>query len=283
MSRIQDQTTAEVVDYRRLLESWLAFFGSLARGDAHAAETAFPSTGLPADAAAADSGPEQALADWKPALALGDLQALQALAGQSSLDHLLPPAFFGPRQPHISLPGKLGDGDPIGGAMLNILFGGPGDDDLTGDAASNKLFGGLGNDVLTGLGDHDLLLGGRGADTYVVTSVSDSTGSGFDVIGLARGQDRIDIEGTITAIADTVTSGSLSLSSFDADLAASIGADAMGAGEAVLFAPDEGGFAGRIFLIADANGEAGYQAGEDYVWQVFLGGGPPLIPLELFI
>jgi hypothetical protein len=33
----------------------------------------------------------------------------------------------------------------------------------------------------------------------------------------------------------------------------------------VLFTPDRGTLAGHTFLIVDANGTAGYQAGQDYV------------------
>ena len=58
----------------------------------------------------------------------------------------------------------------------------------------------------------------------------------------------------------------MSLASFDADLAAALGG--LGAGQAVWFAPDAGDLAGPIFLIVDANGVAGYQEGEDYVFAI---------------
>ena len=38
--------------------------------------------------------------------------------------------------------------------------------------------------------------------------------------------------------------------------------------DAVLFTPNAGGLAGHTFLIVDANGTAGYQAGADYVIDV---------------
>ena len=50
----------------------------------------------------------------------------------------------------------------------------------------------------------------------------------------------------------------------------------LGAGQAVWFAPDAGDLAGTIFLVVDANGIAGYQAGEDYVFAV---AGAPLADL----
>ena len=34
----------------------------------------------------------------------------------------------------------------------------------------------------------------------------------------------------------------------------------------MLYAPDAGDLAGKLFLVVDANGVAGYQEGEDYVF-----------------
>ena len=68
--------------------------------------------------------------------------------------------------------------------------------------------------------------------------------------------------------------GALSLASFNADLGAALGG--LGASQAGFFAPDAGDFAGKIFLVVDANGVAGYQAGEDYVFAVT---GAPLADL----
>jgi hypothetical protein len=36
----------------------------------------------------------------------------------------------------------------------------------------------------------------------------------------------------------------------------------------VLFTPDGGNLAGHTFLVVDVNGAAGYQAGQDYVFQL---------------
>ena len=69
----------------------------------------------------------------------------------------------------------------------------------------------------------------------------------------------------VTGFAAAVAAGTLSADSFDEDLAAALAADALGAGQAVLFTPDSGDLAGTVFLVVDANGEAGYQAGEDLV------------------
>ena len=48
------------------------------------------------------------------------------------------------------------------------------------------------------------------------------------------------------------------------DLAAALAG--LGAGRAALYAPDAGDLAGTVFLVVDANGVAGYQEGEDYVF-----------------
>ena len=55
----------------------------------------------------------------------------------------------------------------------------------------------------------------------------------------------------------------------------------MGAGQAVLFAPTSGTLAGNVFLIADANGIAGYQADADFVFQLVTP--PPIITVDLFV
>jgi hypothetical protein len=62
-----------------------------------------------------------------------------------------------------------------------------------------------------------------------------------------------------------ISTGTLSKASFNADLTAAVDAAHLAADHAVLFTPDAGGFAGRTFLIVDANSTAGYQAGDDLV------------------
>ena len=52
---------------------------------------------------------------------------------------------------------------------------------------------------------------------------------------------------------------------FNDQLAAAIGATELAKHHAVLFKPDDGNLTGTTFLIIDANGKAGYQAGKDFV------------------
>jgi hypothetical protein len=45
-----------------------------------------------------------------------------------------------------------------------------------------------------------------------------------------------------------------------------VGSGQLGAGHALIFTPASGTLAGDHFLIVDANGVAGYQAGQDFVF-----------------
>ena len=153
------------------------------------------------------------------------------------------------------------------------VFGGNAGDTLTTGGGNDRIWGGLGADVLRGNG---------GADTFAYTAAAESTGAGFDrIIGFVSGTDRIDLPGTVTGIGAAVTSGSLSTAGFDASLAATIGAGQLAANNALLYTPDAGEFAGVTFLVVDADGVAGYQAGSDYV--IRLDTPPPAITMSDFI
>lgn len=153
------------------------------------------------------------------------------------------------------------------------FFSGAGNDTLTGGAGNDLFFGNLGADILTG---------GGGADTFTYNGANESTGAAWDrLVGLTNGVDKIDLPGAIGSVAATVTSGVLNTASFNADLSAAIGAGQMGAGQAVLFAPTGGSLGGKVFLVADANGIAGYQADADFVFE--LPSPPPVITPDLFV
>jgi hypothetical protein len=62
----------------------------------------------------------------------------------------------------------------------------------------------------------------------------------------------------------TINGAALTDSNFDADLKADIGSQ-LHANSAVLLHISGGEFAGDSFLVVDGNGQAGYQAGSDYV------------------
>ncbi len=158
--------------------------------------------------------------------------------------------------------GDLGAGDHLvfdGSAETNglqTLIGGAGSDTLTGGAGADKLTGGLGTDFLTG---------GAGADILVYKGATDSTGPGYDTAsGLDFASDRFDVVHKPKAIDAALTAGTLSTSSFDSDLAAAV-AGHLGKNHVMLFTASAGTLSGQTFLIVDANGTAGYQAGLDIV------------------
>jgi hypothetical protein len=169
------------------------------------------------------------------------------------------------------------DAMPLG-ASDGLTFDGSSESDgrfvFDGGAGADHFTGGGGEDVLYGLGGADTLAGGAGADRFAYTAVSESTGSHYDtIVDFQFGEDVIDLPVTVTALDQAVGHGSLSTVSFGADLSAALGASALGAGHAVLFTADQGELSGQTFLVVDANGQAGYQAGEDYV--IHLAAAPP--------
>jgi Ca2+-binding RTX toxin-like protein len=169
------------------------------------------------------------------------------------------------------------DAMPLG-ANDGLGFDGSAESDgrfvFQGGAGADHFTGGGGDDLIYGLGGADTLTGGAGADRFAYTSVSESTGAHYDTIAdFHFGEDVIDLPVTVTALDSAVGHGSLSTASFDADLSAALDASALGAGHAVLFTADQGELSGQTFLVVDANGQAGYQAGEDYV--IHLANQPP--------
>ena len=117
--------------------------------------------------------------------------------------------------------------------------------------------------------------GGVSATTFVFTGVAESTGAGRDWVDVIKPlKDHFDLDVVVTGVDARVNAGTLSEATFDADLAAAIGAGQLGAGHAVVFKPNAGDLAGHFFLIVDANGVAGYQAGLDYVFEFAAGSQP---------
>ncbi|MGH8572159.1 MAG: M10 family metallopeptidase C-terminal domain-containing protein, partial [Gammaproteobacteria bacterium] len=135
---------------------------------------------------------------------------------------------------------------------------------VAGGADTDTIVGSAGNDLLIGRGNADRLTGGSGADTYRFDAATHSSGAAYDtVVGFDHQADRIDLTVAVTSFGSTVASGQLSPASFDTDMEAAM--SSLTAGQARLFTPDQGGLAGRIFLIVDMNAAAGYQSGADLV------------------
>ena len=126
-----------------------------------------------------------------------------------------------------------------------------------------------GHFIIIGGNGADNLRGGALSDTFDYSSAAQSTSTHYDTItGLNFGADSFDIPGgagVITGINAKVTSGSLSTSTFDANLKSAISSSRLGAHHAVLFTPNGGTLKGQTFLVVDLNVIAGYQAGADLV------------------
>ena len=167
----------------------------------------------------------------------------------------------------------------LGANVENILLTGIQDVDATGNALSNRitgnsgdntLNGGDGNDVITGGRDGDEINGGAGADRLVYGSAQDSSSTYFDTITAFNfEEDKIDLPNSVTPpqFVAIVEEGRLDEDTFDADLAAAVGG-ALQQGTGAVFVPDSGDYAGKTFFVLDGNGQAGYQAGGDYVVRV---------------
>ncbi len=147
------------------------------------------------------------------------------------------------------------------------LLGGAGSDVLYGFAGNDTLSGGAGADLLRGGAGADILSGGSGPDTFLYSGVSDSTSTGFDQIQDFNTDDVFRLGVSVTGVDATVTSGTLSQANFDGDLSAQLSTH-LAAHHAVVFAPTASDYANHYFLIVDANGIAGYQAGEDFVFDI---------------
>jgi len=151
----------------------------------------------------------------------------------------------------------------------HVLFDGSAEKDgaylFFGSDAGDMFIGGAGDDRIYGFGGADVLSGGGGRDTFVYYDAAHSSGADYDVIAdFDPTADKIDLEVTVSGFDAAIAGGTLSTGSFDTDLAAAL--SGLGAGKAALYAPDAGDLAGTVFLIVDANGVAGYQEGEDYVF-----------------
>jgi Ca2+-binding RTX toxin-like protein len=173
----------------------------------------------------------------------------------------------------------------FGGDGNDVITGGLGDDYIDGERGNNTINGGGGSDTLLGCDNHDVinggdgsdfidgefsadtLTGGAGSDFFAYVDSLDSTSLGFDTItDFNADQDLFTLFfSPLVTVNTPVTTGALSLASFDNDLQAAIGAGQMDAGGAVLFTADTGDQAGKLFILIDMNGVAGYQATQDLV------------------
>jgi serralysin len=112
----------------------------------------------------------------------------------------------------------------------------------------------------------DLLIGGLGSDTFYYDDAAQSTSVNYDrIIGFDDSNDKIDLPFAVTGFA-APASGALSTATFDAQLGAAFAG--LTSHQAGMFTATSGDLAGHTFLIIDADGNPGYQAGSDYVIEI---------------
>ncbi|HEX3809824.1 MAG TPA: M10 family metallopeptidase C-terminal domain-containing protein [Rhizomicrobium sp.] len=157
----------------------------------------------------------------------------------------------------------------VGGNANNIIQSTGGNDRLMGGAGSDHLIGGSGSDRLTGGSGADRLSGGGGADIFIYTKVTDSRSIAFDkIVKLDGSADKFDLWFHVSGTVRIVNGGTLDSAHFDAPMERILSAARLPAHHAALFSPAHGDEAGHTFLVIDANGHAGYQAGADLVIDV---------------
>lgn len=168
------------------------------------------------------------------------------------------------------------DGSTLGGTNT-LNFNGAAETNgkfvMLGGAGGDTLTGGTGNDTFTGgLGADNINLGqgtSFGNDTLIYHTAAESTGGSVDNITYFNfGSDRFDLPTTVTGIDASVTTGTLNAANFDANLATTFDAAHLLAGHAALYTPSAGDLGSQTYLVVDANGIAGYQAGQDYVFHL---------------
>lgn len=165
--------------------------------------------------------------------------------------------------------GGNGDDRITAKAGDDTVTGGNGNDRIDGGDGNDNLNGGQGNDRITGGLGQDTIVLGPGHDIVIYTAPAESTGATYDIIqDFNTATDRIQLTEAVVGGDPIVAAGSLTHATFDVDLAALVGPDQLEAAHFVVVTPDSGDLAGHTFLVIDANGQPGYQAGQDYVIDV---------------
>ncbi len=136
--------------------------------------------------------------------------------------------------------------------------------DFTGGAGRDTFVGGAGADTIAGGGDKDIMTGGGGADTFIYNNWVESTfGQRDKILDFNTAADTFQFDVEVTAV-DPMASGSVTSSG---DLAALVSGQ-FGASHAMLVNVTGGSLSGRMLLLVDGNGVAGFQAAGDYVLDV---------------
>ena len=163
----------------------------------------------------------------------------------------------------------------------SIMIDGSGEHDgnlrLYGGSAPDTLIGGnggSGTNWFFGSGGGDALTSGTGVDTFYYDDAGQSTSLTFDrIVGFDEAVDKIDLPFAVTGLAGPA-SGDLSTASFDSDLSTAFAG--LTSHQAGMFTATGGDMAGHSFLVVDADGVQGYQAGSDYVIEIV----SPVTPVD---
>ena len=148
--------------------------------------------------------------------------------------------------------------DITGGGAFGILAGGALSDTITTIAHSSWY-------EVAGMGGADTLNLSTGEDDLIYESASDSTSTAHDVVsGFDAGQDLFIFDGVTVGGFDGVLTGAVNTATLDADLQGITGG-ALVAGDAWEVDVTSGDLAGHQFLLVDANGNAQYDGGSDYL------------------
>lgn len=162
------------------------------------------------------------------------------------------------------------EGTVAAGATMTVDGSALGADDLhfEGSAETDGHFilkGGTSDDEFHSGLLADTITSGGGSDTFYYAGGAESSSTWHDTItDLAAGTDFFEIDGS-SILAVYAVSGSVSAASFDSDLAALAAMHFRGA---TVIAVTGGDLAGHTLLMADADGNATYDAGSDYVFDI---------------
>jgi Ca2+-binding RTX toxin-like protein len=166
-----------------------------------------------------------------------------------------------------------GDETFEGGSDRDLIYGDGGSDVLAGGDGDDEIYGGGGDDRLTGGLGADRLKGGPGADTFVFAGPADSSSFGWDILyGFDFAADALEFPFALGETRSGTAAG-LSIDSFEADLAQSLEGLLTPYG-AVFLNVAGGDYAGRSFLVVDADGDGVHLAGQDFVIEIALNNAP---------
>ncbi|HEY2069816.1 MAG TPA: calcium-binding protein [Rhizomicrobium sp.] len=131
---------------------------------------------------------------------------------------------------------------------------------LLGGAGGDNLTGGQAGDALQGNGGADTLTGGAGADIFAYTDASQSNSNATDHV--------TDFDADVDVFRFPFAVSSVTVVSAPLDNLSGLGVaigDGLTANGAIVLKANTGLLAGHVYLIVDANGDALYTPGTDYL------------------